>query len=568
MSILIKRVRIENFRSLKNVEVELDRMTILVGVNNAGKTSFLKALSLALGNEHRFLSKDDLFIDNKGAVTKNPICIDVYIVPENDSFDEFWALEFGEDIQTDSEGKDYFAFRTNVSFNTLNDGPSYERYSIKDWESKKVSPSDKLKAKIDKVPFYFMDAHRDLLDEIKNPSSFFGRLSKQIKYDDKTLSEIETSLNELNKDVVSKSDVLKHIKEQLEELNHTVNNRGSGVEITPLPKKLRDVHKGLKIHFQDGQSETFSLEYHGMGTRSWASLLALKAFVKWESDINEINTEAFHPILGLEEPEAHLHPNAQRHVYSQLKSIAGQKVVSTHSPHILSQASLKEIRLFYKTSDSTEVFQIREITPEDERRIKNEIISSKGELLFSKVIVLVEGQTEEQLIPILAKAYFNSFLYENGFTVIRCDGNAYKIFLKLLTNLKIPWIIFSDYDKPNVKQGVDNALRDVGFDPSAEYPNCIKLNDAIEKYLIAKGFQTALKAGILDYCIENECNDERYVTYKRNEINAYSDDKLLSELKSNKTKYVQYYAKRISEMDKDNYPELIKVLFEQLKTHI
>lgn len=35
--------RVSNFRSLENIEVELDDLTVLIGANNAGKTSFLDA---------------------------------------------------------------------------------------------------------------------------------------------------------------------------------------------------------------------------------------------------------------------------------------------------------------------------------------------------------------------------------------------------------------------------------------------------------------------------------------------------------------------------------------------
>lgn len=39
--IAITDVRVNNFRSLANIEVELGDLTVLIGANNAGKTSFL-----------------------------------------------------------------------------------------------------------------------------------------------------------------------------------------------------------------------------------------------------------------------------------------------------------------------------------------------------------------------------------------------------------------------------------------------------------------------------------------------------------------------------------------------
>jgi putative ATP-dependent endonuclease of OLD family len=47
MNILIKTVRIAGFRGLKNIEIALEQTTILTGMNNTGKTSFLKALHLS-----------------------------------------------------------------------------------------------------------------------------------------------------------------------------------------------------------------------------------------------------------------------------------------------------------------------------------------------------------------------------------------------------------------------------------------------------------------------------------------------------------------------------------------
>lgn len=570
MSIIVKKVRIQNFRSLKDVEIELEKLTVLVGANNSGKTSFLKALTISIGNERKVITRDDLFINKDGSQESNPITIDLYIRPEGKEFDENWILEFGDDIQTDTEGNDFFAFRTQVTFSSLNDNPQIERFSIKDWDSKTINTKDKLKASIEKLPMFFMDAQRDLQEELKNPSSYFVRLSKQIKYDVKTLKELEKQLNILNEDVVSKSDVLKHIKTQLEELNQTVQNRGKGVEITPLPKKLRDIHKGLKVHFQDGNSDTFGLEYHGMGTRSWASILSFKAFINWEAQLNKKEKEPFHPLITLEEPEAHLHPNAQRHVYSQLKAINGQNILSTHSPHIVAQAGLNEIRLFYKETDETKVYKIplEKFNPDERRRMKNEVLMSKGEIIFSKLVILTEGQTEELLLPLLAESYFSVSLFEKGATLIRCDGNNYKPYLNFLNSLKIPWCIISDFDKPDVKNGVKNALKDVGLNPENEFENVIKLGFPIEQFLIKNGLLEEIKEGIIDYFKEiTQPGNIKGLEAKKKEIANWKETETLKELSDNKTRYPNYFAKHITKKGIDKYPDAFKKLFEYIKTH-
>jgi putative ATP-dependent endonuclease of OLD family len=54
-----------------------------------------------------------------------------------------------------------------------------------------------------------------------------------------------------------------------------------------------------------------------MGTRSLASLFVFRAFVSWKRSKADQESERLHPFLALEEPEAHLHPHAQRAVFSQ-----------------------------------------------------------------------------------------------------------------------------------------------------------------------------------------------------------------------------------------------------------
>ena len=82
MSILINEVRVAGFRGLENIQVSLEHTSILTGMNNTGKTSFLKALQLALGNR-QFISQDDFFIH--GSSISEKIIIDLLIVPiDND----------------------------------------------------------------------------------------------------------------------------------------------------------------------------------------------------------------------------------------------------------------------------------------------------------------------------------------------------------------------------------------------------------------------------------------------------------------------------------------------------
>lgn len=576
MAVKINRVRVKNFRSLMNVETTLGNMTLLLGTNNSGKTSFLRALTVALNSERIFISRDDLFINKDGNYPENPrVEVDIEIKPvERASFLTEWAQVFGSDIQINPQNEEFFAYKTIVDFSAQQTVAQIKRYIIKDWDSGNADENDEVTANITKLPLFFIDAQRDLQEDLKFAQSYFGRLASQIEYDDAQRERLENALTTLNQESVENSAVLTHLKTSLEELNQTVQTRGSGVEITPFPKKLRDLHKGLKVNFQDGGSETFSLEYHGMGTRSWASLLGYKAYVNWIKQKADNDGDMLHPVLALEEPEAHLHPNAQRQVYGQLKNVTGQKIISTHSPYIAPLAGLEEIRVFYKAEDSTNIADLIALTkdfkPTEVHKLENEIIHSRGEILFSRLVVFFEGQTEEYALPIFAQKHWDCAIYEKGVSLIRC-GDSYRIYIKLLEALKIPWVVFSDYDNDIVRGKVIAAAKDVGVDEGdiANDGRFILLNDSIESYLIDEGYRNNIEDAMFEITEPVYANEQHKQAKaveratERESLRQLSKGDFLERIKEWKAKIAPIWAQSIIEhADPDlQMPQKINDLF-------
>lgn len=103
-------------------------------------------------------------------------------------------------------------------------------------------------------------------------------------------------------------------------MENTLDSNENNIELTPFTKKIRDISKNISIHLKN-ENDSFPMEYQGMGTRSWSSLLTLKAFI----DVTNDKQDIYYPLVAVEEPEAHLHPNAQKHLYSQINEIIGQK---------------------------------------------------------------------------------------------------------------------------------------------------------------------------------------------------------------------------------------------------
>jgi putative ATP-dependent endonuclease of the OLD family len=576
MAVKINRVRVKNFRSLRNVETTLGDVTLLLGTNNSGKTSFLRALTVALTSDRKFISRDDLFINKDGNYPENPcIEVDVEIKPVgNISFSTEWAQVFGSDIQINPQNEEFFAYKTIVDFSAQQTEAQIKRYIIKDWDSGDADESEEVTANITKLPLFFIDAQRDLQEDLKLAQSYFGRLASQIEYDDAQKENLETSLTTLNQQSVENSAVLTHLKTSLEELNKTIQTKGSGVEITPFPKKLRDLHKGLKVNFQDGGSETFSLEYHGMGTRSWASLLGYKAYVNWIKKKADDDGDMLHPVLALEEPEAHLHPNAQRQVYGQLKRITGQKIISTHSPYIAPLASLGELRLFYKVEDFTNIADLIELLkdfkPAEVHKLENEIIHSRGEILFSRLVVFFEGQTEEYALPVFAQKCWDCPIYEKGVSLIR-SGDSYRIYIKLLEALKIPWVVFSDYDNETVRGKVIAAAKDVGVNESdiANDKRFILLNDSIESYLIDEGYREKIEDAMFKITEPVYANEQHKAAKtvereaQRESLRQLSKEEFLERIKDWKAKIAPIWAQSIIEHadPTKQMPQKIKDLF-------
>uniref|UniRef100_UPI0037BF93CD AAA family ATPase n=1 Tax=Gemmatimonas sp. TaxID=1962908 RepID=UPI0037BF93CD len=81
--IAIVAARVLNFRSLANIEVDLNDLTVLIGANNAGKTSFLEALFSAIGAGRKALSGDDVRVGAGEFVAPKTreVIVDVMIRP-------------------------------------------------------------------------------------------------------------------------------------------------------------------------------------------------------------------------------------------------------------------------------------------------------------------------------------------------------------------------------------------------------------------------------------------------------------------------------------------------------
>jgi putative ATP-dependent endonuclease of OLD family len=578
MNILLKTIRIAGFRGIKNLELNLSPTTILTGMNNAGKTTFLKALQIALGNR-QFISQDDFYIT--GNTVSNEIIIDTKFIPTNEAgaqqalFDEEWEELFTEDrISTDIDDNNSVLVRTIVSFDSTTKTYKTKQYTLSQWplffdESTNqhwyelnVGGNEK-RFSIEEIPFFYVDAQRDILEDIRLKGSYLGQMISNIKYTPTQIQDIEQQIEELNNTTISSSSILTNIKDTLEELDTAMSTTG-GVEITPFTKKLRDLNKGLSIYYGDS-SDSFSMEYHGMGTRSWASLLTLKSLISLLEKDSTDDSKPFFPILAVEEPEAHLHPNAQKNLYAQITSIFGQKIISTHSPYIVASAELSELRSLYKNGNEIACgfIDTDELSRKDKRKIRREVINTRGELFFSKLIVFCEGETEEQAFPIFAEQYFGRTADEMAIDFVGVKGHGYLPFLRVVEGLNIPWLIFSDAET-NIVNSVKKQIIDSNTSKNiSDVVIFLDTKNSFEEQLMVDGFIDEMKVAIVSIEVASYM-DETARLAKKDEIAALSYKGVIDKMKKKKTEMGPAAAQAIVDSGKTLPPKVIE-LFDKIK---
>ena len=507
MGIRLQSVRVKGFRGFRNIEVDFENTTVLVGTNNAGKTTLLKALQLALTNSH-FISNDDFFYCEEHI--DDTIVIDVLFVPLDEDgnitneFNEVWNDVFKADrIGISAEGNEIMAFRTIIK--ESNKTFRKQQFYIDQWEEflnedinwYENEYDKELSFYFDEIPFFYLEANRDILEDIKSKSSYLGRILSSLEFSTDNKQKIEALISELNSTTIGSSDILTELETTLKELDTAMDNTNNTVQLTPFTKKVRDLNKGIRINYSE-----FSMDYHGMGTRSWSSLLVLKSFLNLNHKIYEDNGKPYYPILAIEEPESHLHPNAQKKLYSQINEIVGQKIISTHSNYIAANANLSEIRSLIKKGSSIRIGKllVDNIDNEDNNKIKRQVINTRGELFFSKVVILCEGETEEQALPLLIEKQLELDMVSIGINIIGINGGGnYFPFIYFCESLGIKWFILSDSENPILKKIKKDMIK---LNQLEVRPEDYELPDNIihfdnqedfERHLINNGFKEEIE---------------------------------------------------------------------------
>jgi predicted ATP-dependent endonuclease of OLD family len=178
-------------------------------------------------------------------------------------------------------------------------------------------------------------------------------------------------------------------------------------------------------------------------------------------------------LLLIEEPELMLTPQQQRRLYGLLRIHAtrNQVIYSTRSPALLDAVHHHEIvRLDYTSAGLVVSRAGAEILSIDERfRLQAEFDHERTEMFFATAVVLVEGQTERQTLPVI----FRSLGHDPdalGISIVEVGGKGNLVLVaRVLGELRIPHVIIHDSDRGH-PGAAENAVirRNAGDAPVIE----------------------------------------------------------------------------------------------------
>ncbi len=380
----ITSVEFKNFKALKNFSVKLQRMNILVGPNNSGKSTIISAFR-ALG------------VGIRQALSKKASIVNT---PEGDKFG-YPISEEALPMSLENVHTDYAEIDSIVNF--------------------RLSNGNRL------ILFFPFSGGCYLLTETK------GKIvtgPKQFKEQFPISLEIVPVLGpiEQNEQIISEETVRKgltthrasrhfrnywrYYPQGFEEFSELVSKTWPGMTIEP-PKQTNVMSSEL-IMFCNENRIARELYWSGFGFQIWCQLLTHISRCRESS------------ILIVDEPEVYLHPDVQRQLLGILRDCGPDIIIASHSTEIMGEADASEILLINKSLRSAE--RLKDI--EDIQKAMDAVgsiqnitlthLARTGRLLF------VEGLDDYKILRRFAK---NLGLVElatgNDITAFECGGFSY-----------------------------------------------------------------------------------------------------------------------------------------------
>lgn len=456
-NVWIDHVTTRGFRSIENLAIDLEpTTTYLVGENNTGKTSLLLAISAVLGAYRPGV--DDLTRRNDGTTAEHAE-VEVRIRPSQGStFGDHERGALGGNVHTIADDPHEVAWIKAV-FSASREGGQLlvQRSFLQPGRRELVkSPAPFLASALDLFQCELLDASRDLVADLGNKSSRWGRLLFDLQIpelpeeDGKphrlSRSTMEAALKTLASDMREASPVLSELELELSRLAQVQNTVGN-VTLLPFPPQIEEIMRSVDILLSHGNGPGLPLRFHGLGSRSLASIFVFSTLCSLRLGADQGLRPHF--LTLVEEPESHLHPQAITALRSQLDQLPGQRIVSTHSTTLVSEASPGSLRVLRRHGQVFTVHRLSKKSIADTARFRRFVERPFGEFFFSRLVIFGDGAAERDALPILLTRALGASPAALGVTIVDCESMNHPQIPKLIAaadELGLPWIVFTDND--------------------------------------------------------------------------------------------------------------------------
>lgn len=362
----IKRIKISNFRSIQQADIEFGPVTVLIGTNNAGKSAILEAIRIALtrrwGQRGTGFTEYDVHLCDGRPDPKvgDPVVIEV-------EFQENVANEWPEDLHGELEDiiqLDPVTSQASIIMRVSCSWDAAEESFVPRWEFLNVDRNPlvgrgaravNLQEFFQFLPVFYLEALRDVADEFSSRSQFWGKLLRTVQIPENLEQKSKRIFDLLNRRLLEADPLLANLATGLSHISRVAATDVPGqADLRLLPLNTWDILSKAEVIYQtEGGKPWLPLARHGQGVQSLSVMFLFKAFV--ELILSDLYRPESSAVLALEEPETHLHPQAARSLWRHISELPGQKIVTTHSPYFLQHVPFRDIRVVRVEANGTTV---------------------------------------------------------------------------------------------------------------------------------------------------------------------------------------------------------------------
>lgn len=434
---LLKKLYIKGFRNFREVSVNFNEHSLMIGANDVGKTNLIYALRLLLDrsfSDYDYeLAESDFFAyeDTHAIVIRayiDSITEDCVIarLPGKISSDGKLVLQYTATINNGKVEYQFFCGKSDSEEDLKEiDSPFYRKYlNLKYISSRREFWS------------YINKTKKELLLQAKG-----SRTEEVVKADDVLYDEIEQKLQEVDAKIPQLSYVknaTSHLNEELDKLS--IHNREQQIVFDTASTDVDRVIQNVSVTSKYGDKKMI-IGGEGRVNQIYLSL--------WASQNQHTETSNEVSIICVEEPEAYLHPHQQRELAAYLgRTLQGQVILTSHSPYIVSEFTPNSIiRLYKQNTHDTSVASngCSEVIAEGIEDFGYRMSVIPAEVFFSDCVILVEGPSEMVFYKTLAKQ-IGIELDRLNISVLSVDGVSFPTYMKILNAMRIYWISRTDND--------------------------------------------------------------------------------------------------------------------------